>query len=157
MAEVFDCCMVVDALQLQPVSGNKPVKQANGADHVGRAREADEAFTEHEEWMVTANVVGTTIFHQGSPDSIGSTGRPLMDEVQVLEAPCTPAEAVGFHFVPRVPAGRTQKTADSLPTILPVNLCRTPDMESRGVFVGLLVSGYVADDAAPDTQLAVTT
>src|ERR1700678_2180142 len=153
MAEVFDGCMVVNALQFQPVSGNKPVKQANGPDHVGRAREANEAFTEHEEWMVTADVIGTTIFHQSLPNAIGSTGRPLMDKVQVLEAPCTPAEAVGFHFVPRVPAGRTQKAADSLPTFLPVNLCRTPDMESWGVFEGLLAIGYVTDDPASDTQL----
>lgn len=155
MAEEADGFVIVETRNAFEIASDIAVEEREGADEIRPAREAAKTFDGHEEGVIAANIIGAAVFNEAAPDAFRGAGVAVMNEVEVVEATCGPAETIGFDLVHGVPARGGPKAADGFPTFTAIDFRGASDVKGRATFEELCAILEVADHAAADAESGV--
>src|SRR5450631_786041 len=105
--------------------------------------------------MVAGNIVDLAILHQSSPTPPGSSGKTMVDHVDVEEAGRGPAQHVGFDFIDRIRPGAYPQSTNRFPTGSTVDLDSPTHMKLRVILKNLLSIVEMIENAAANADLRV--
>src|SRR2546430_12731114 len=132
------------------ISLDKAEQERAAANQIGLFHRAPDKFEEHEQRMVTHDVVTDPAFDPISQDTVCGPRRTMVDHIDTCQGAGGPTKHVRFDLIQGVPTGGMNQAAHLPPATCPINLGRTAHVEP-GIDLGFLLDNTVgrAADRSP--------